>query len=70
MIFNKTFFVYNNFLAMILELLFVLFIFYQVFTTFYEIKFKYSRTGIKKVNIKIDVNLDKNVNKIANILGA
>tara|TARA_Y100000590_G_scaffold60015_1_gene63838 strand:- start:593 stop:760 length:168 start_codon:yes stop_codon:yes gene_type:complete len=55
---------------MILETLFVLFIFYQVFITFYEIKFKFSRTGIKKVNIKIDVNLDKNVNKIANILGA
>ena len=27
-------------------------------------------SDLKKVNIKIDVNLDKNVNKIANILGA
>ena len=55
---------------MLIELIFVLFIFYQIFITFYDIKFKFNNTGIKKVNIKIDINLDKNVNKIANILNA
>jgi hypothetical protein len=55
---------------MLIELIFVLFIFYQVFITFYDIKFKFSHNGVKKVNIKIDINLDKTVNKIANILNA
>ena len=54
---------------MIIEILFVLFIFALVFNTFYSVKLDYDHDGIKKGHLNLDVVLDKNIVKILRILG-
>ena len=53
---------------MIIEILFVLFIFILVFNTLYDINFNYNRDGVQEAHLDVDVNLDKNIMKILKIL--
>ena len=53
---------------MLIEILFVLFIFLLVFNTLYDIDFNYNRNGVKRAHLELDVNLDKNIMKILKIL--
>ena len=53
---------------MIIEILFVLFIFILVLNTLYDINFNYNRTGVQEAHLELDVNLDKNIMKILKIL--
>ena len=53
---------------MIIEILFVLFIFILVFNTLYDINFNYNRNGVQEAHLDVDVNLDKNIMKILKIL--
>ena len=53
---------------MIIEILFVLFIFLIVFNTLYDINFNYNRNGVKQAHLALDVNLDKNIMKVLKIL--
>ena len=41
---------------MIIEILFVLFIFILVFNTLYDINFNYNRKGVKQAHLELDVN--------------
>ena len=55
---------------MLIEILIVLFIFAVVLNTIYECKVDYNINGIKKAHLDLDVNLNKNIVKILNIIGA
>ena len=53
---------------MIIEIVFVLFIFILVFNTLYDINFNYNRNGVQEAHLDLDVKLDKNIIKILKIL--
>ena len=53
---------------MIIEIVFVLFLFLVVFNTLYDINFNYNRNGVKKAHLELDINLNKNIIKILKLL--